>query len=839
MSPTVLGRPGAELAHDDTAAPPPADLAGLGSAPTAAPDDSSSAGTGPQRTPAPRGSTAKPDHDELVAVDPAHYVMGFEIARGGMGRIVAARDRRLRRPVAVKELLPGTGGDARRFEREALITARLQHPSIVRLYEAGRWDTGRPFYAMEMVSGRSFDRVIAEARTLDARLALLPHMIAVAEALAYAHAQHIVHRDLKPSNVLVGAFGQTVVIDWGLAKDLLGEADSGVSLTVRTPEPLPALPSIPEPGLTMAGSIMGTPAYMAPEQARGEPVDERADVYALGALLYSMLAGHAPFRGDSSDEVLRAVLERPPERLTRAVPGVPPELVAIVEKAMAPELAARYPTAGELASELRRFQTGQLVAAHRYTRTSLLRRWLRRHRAVVVTAGFALLVLGVMAVLGVRSIVRARDRADHERRLAQTANREAQKARRAAVLRADELVLAQARAALRSDPSASLAWLGTLPVTSTEATWTSAREIAAEAARRGVAMVRRGHGDDINELEFGPGGQLASGSDDATVRLWDARGEARVLRGHGSALEVVRFSPDGRWLVSGAMDQRVMLWPLAGGAGRMLTGHTGTVRAASFSPDGTRVATGSEDGTVRLWSVDVAGTPTELRVGAPVRAVSWLPAGRLAVGLEDGRVILVDETGRALWGPTERHRGTVRIMVVSPDAAWLFTGSEDHDARIWEVATGRSRVLDGHGDVIRGVDLSPDGRSLATASADHTVRLWDVGSGEARVLAGHDAAVKVVRFSGDGRQLASSGSDGVVWLWDTATGAGRPLRGHEAAVKVVAFSPDGHSLASAGDDDTVRVWSLMDPGQAPADPGKLLQWMAVQTNLRVEAGAVQ
>src|SRR4051812_8337629 len=137
-----------------------------------------------------------------------------------MGRIVSARDLRLNRTVAIKELRVQSPELRARFEREALLTARLEHPSIVSIHEAGRWPSGEPFYAMKLVPGRPLDEVIAGATTLAKRLALLPHVVAVADALAYAHQQRVIHRDLKPQNVLVGEFGETVVIDWGLAKDL-------------------------------------------------------------------------------------------------------------------------------------------------------------------------------------------------------------------------------------------------------------------------------------------------------------------------------------------------------------------------------------------------------------------------------------------------------------------------------------------------------------------------------------------------------------------------------------------------------------------------------------------
>src|SRR5689334_8377839 len=187
-----------------------------------------------------------------------------EYGRGGLGRVSRAHDLELGRDVAIKELISRGAINEVRFLREALITARLEHPGIVPIHEAGRWPDGTPFYAMKLVSGRSLRDLIAEARTSDERLGLLDHVIAVADAIAYAHGRNIIHRDLKPGNVIVGDFGETVVIDWGLAKDLTAAEDPVTAAS-------PAQPS-PDDELTGAGSVLGTPAYMAPEQARGEHV---------------------------------------------------------------------------------------------------------------------------------------------------------------------------------------------------------------------------------------------------------------------------------------------------------------------------------------------------------------------------------------------------------------------------------------------------------------------------------------------------------------------------------------------------------------------------------------
>ncbi|MFY0572964.1 serine/threonine-protein kinase [Cystobacter fuscus] len=258
----------------------------------------------------------RPSH-LLPVVDPAHYALVGELAHGGIGRILRARDLRLGRPVAIKQMLSPTPGAESRFMTEAFVTARLQHPAIVPVYEAGRWPNGELFYSMKLVSGRSLADVLAEPTTLEGRLALLPHVLAVAEAMAYSHSERIIHRDLKPANILVGGFGETVVIDWGLAKDLSRAGNTTLSQAL-VPEG-----SSPDDGLTRVGTVMGTPAYMPPEQAAGQAVDERADVYALGAILYHLLAGTRPYEGNTSDQVLAKVVSGPPGPLPP--PGGHPE----------------------------------------------------------------------------------------------------------------------------------------------------------------------------------------------------------------------------------------------------------------------------------------------------------------------------------------------------------------------------------------------------------------------------------------------------------------------------------------------------------------------------------
>jgi serine/threonine protein kinase len=317
------------------------------------------------------------------------YVLEREIGSGGMGRVFAARDLRLGRPVAIKMLRVRDAALAARFEREVRLAARLQHPGVVPVYDAGFWPSGEPFLVMKLVLGQSLARVIRDADTPADRLALLPHVITAAEAVAYAHDQGIVHRDLKPENILVGAFGETIVLDWGLAKDLRAaaadEAEGATAASVVSATP---------PGDTAAGAVLGTPSYMAPEQAAGAAVDARADVYALGAILHHALAGTAPQPRADAPADTRAVAP-----LATLEPRLPPDLLAVVDKALAGDPQGRYATAFELADDLKRFQAGQLVAARRYSSSVRAARFAARHPAVALVslaaAAAALLALAL------------------------------------------------------------------------------------------------------------------------------------------------------------------------------------------------------------------------------------------------------------------------------------------------------------------------------------------------------------------------------------------------------------------------------------------------------------
>jgi eukaryotic-like serine/threonine-protein kinase len=765
-------------------------------------------------TAAQRGVAGKGDCAVLPTVPRDAYEIGRLIARGGMGRIYRARDRRLGRPVAIKELMIFQPASIARFEREARITGRLQHPAIVPVYEAGVWPSGEPFYAMKLVAGESLDKVVDRTTTLRERLALVPEIRAVAEALAYAHSHRIVHRDLKPANVLLGEFGETVVIDWGLAKDLAqtrprppARADPSDGVPVEMP------PAVSGPELTMYGAAMGTPSYMPPEQALGEPVDERADVYALGAILYHVLAGRPAYdEYNDVDEILARVKKEPPRPLAELSPNAPADLLAIADKAMARDPAERYPSARELAEDLKRFETGQLVSVHAYTVTSLLWRWLRRHRGVVAMATIMLMILALLAVLGVDRIRRERNAAERERAKAERQQRRAEGAQARAEARSHELALHNAQAALEEDPTATLAWLAELPAD--EAKAGTVRLLAVEARSRGIARhVLRGHEGPAHGLAFSAGGGLlASSASDGHVHVWNARTGKRVASNYRGVKRLhIEFAPGARvseggpaWLAVADDDGQVMLWDHHSDTRRTLAGHRGPVQYLAFSPDGARLATAAEDRAVWVWDVATGQGRRIATTAVDSVKLSFSGDGRLLIISEDREPRILDaRTGEPMALP----RGmAARALVMSPDGRWVAGSKPGKVVHLWQVGTRRVSALADLGRTGGHLVFSPDSTALAVADR-HVVRLWDLGTRKSRVLAGHSDEITALAFSPDGRLLASGGRDRSVRLWRLEGGEQLALRGHEAWISNLAFSPEGDLLASAGRDGSVRIWA--------------------------------
>jgi serine/threonine-protein kinase len=322
-------------------------------------------------------------------------------AQGGLGEVHVAEDTELGRAVALKRIKSDRRtdpGSVRRFLREAEITARLEHPGIVPVHGLVRDADGQPAYAMRFVEGETLRQALDDYQRVPDRLGfrrLLGHFVAACKTVAYAHSRGVIHRDLKPANILLGQFGETLVVDWGLAKVV------GRIHPARADAKAPAPAAEPTPGdITVMGQAVGTPAYMAPEQAAGrwDLVGPAADVYSLGATLYHLLTGRAPFRGSNRYEVLARVqcgALLPPRRCRRDVPAA---LDAVCRKATAAEPEQRYATAADLAQDVERWLADEPVEAYREPWTARLTRWARRHQTALGAA--AAVLLSAVAALG-------------------------------------------------------------------------------------------------------------------------------------------------------------------------------------------------------------------------------------------------------------------------------------------------------------------------------------------------------------------------------------------------------------------------------------------------------
>lgn len=337
----------------------------------------------------------KQKNDEAYA---ENFTLRGVLGVGGIGRVYVAFEKNLGREVAIKELIGERLGASRsrtiaRFVREARVSGQLQHPGIVPLYQFCEKADGTFFYVMKRVQGKTLLQAIndcAEGRPEAChrkRLALLDSLIAVSEAMGYAHARGIVHRDLKPSNIILGEYGETVIIDWGLAKRL-DDADPDTGSATGDAAEQEVLPAEEDEHSikTRVGTRLGTPPYMAPEQidSRFGTVDPSSDVYALGSILYLILTGERPYRG-KGEEVMKQIASdalSPSPRAGRSF--VAPELAAICEKAMAKAKDARFANAALFAQELKAFRAGRLVGVYAYSRMELFRRFVARNKAPIV-----------------------------------------------------------------------------------------------------------------------------------------------------------------------------------------------------------------------------------------------------------------------------------------------------------------------------------------------------------------------------------------------------------------------------------------------------------------------
>ncbi|OAI39250.1 hypothetical protein AYO40_01385 [Planctomycetaceae bacterium SCGC AG-212-D15] len=759
---------------------------------------------------------------------PRYTVLRLQ-GEGGIGQVWLVHDADLGRDVALKELRAERVRNpalASRFLREARITAQLQHPGIVPVYdlapgrvEADGTCSEPPFYTMRFVQGRTLSvaatayhekRAAGMTNPLE-QTALLNAFVRVCDTVAYAHSRGVIHRDLKSENVALGDFGEVMVLDWGFAKVVDGpDEDAGLAA-----EPM----SHASANHTVAGQVMGTPAYMAPEQAAGDMVDRRTDVYGLGAILYEILTGRPPFVGADNEEVLRRVRSEEPVPPRKVCSHVPRALAAVCCRALARDPQARYASATDLGREVERWLADQPVLAYREPATGRLQRWARRHKPAV--AALAVLVLTCLTAVGVGSYVLERQQS-----LAALEKSAADARARAALetqLYYHRIALAE-RERTANNLSRATQLLADCPERLRDWEWYCLKRLC-----HTDPLTLRGHTAAVSAIAFSPDGKyLASAGHDRTARIWDSRTGTlvRTLTGHADVVYGLSYSPDGRRIATASWDRTVKVWDVA--SGRVLftcRGHTEVVSRVAFSPNGRLLASLSSE-AVRLW---------EASTGEPIRTLGPV-GGRNRYGLAispDSRYVAVttDDPLVAIWEAAtgeevqvfRNHTSAVKNVAFSPDGQLVASGAGDiarsqpGEVKVWQAASGQEVFsLHGHTDPIYGVAFSPNGRRLVSASQDHTVKIWDPRTGqETLTIHAHADTVRAVAFSPDGLRLATACVDGAIKLWDaTPLDDEKPAHhfrtfvGHGAAVFSVAFYPDGRRLAALSDNETIRTWDV-------------------------------
>ena len=787
-----------------------------------------------------------------------------EIGRGGLGRVWIASDEHLGREVAIKELLAdgsgssvgrlgtgkatGTSGLVMRFLREARVTGQLEHPNIVPVHEVGRRADGAYYYAMRLVRGRTLDDALKGCRSLDERLKLLHHFVDLCNAVAYAHSRGVVHRDLKPANVMIGEFGETVVLDWGLAK-VRGKED----IRGRELEKEVKLLQDAGAGHTVDGSAIGTPAYMSPEQADGAiaEIDERSDVWSLGAVLFELLAGRPPYEGATPFEIIGKVLKDPAPAVREFETRVPKELAAVTMKALERDKSRRYDSARELASEIDAYLSGGRIRAYEYSSWELISSFVKRNRAASVATGL-LMLLVVASAVGLydayrregqeraraqanEAAARAQEKEARDRELESELNLATALGEKANRLLADKRTLEArlyAAASLVHNPANPK---GPRFTPGFEDEHADSVELRAGALSTIFQAKQRSllHSEVHRSVDIGvelPAASIVWPKPDrwwvltgGIIRRGDRSGKLHDVIKADARLTALTAEPGGDRLVAGGEDGIVRVYDSATGREqKRFVGPKAIVRSVAFANERETVVAAYDNGAIRTWRTEDARAGWEaMREGQVVTRLISSPDGTLvASGTSDAEVAVWDaRTGRQI--ATFATGRWTTWMAFSPDSRWLASVNGEMTVSIIDLRARSLLHSISLPDQSYGLAFSTDGRVLITGANDGVIRLWNVRNGRLLDAArAHGGGLTFALAPGGGKELVSMGSDKRVRLWSVDTQRSRSsLDCNDGDVSAAAASPDGARLALGGWGPSVCIWELATTKRVEKFPG--------------------
>lgn len=702
------------------------------------------------------------------------------LGTGGMGIVLEAEDASLDRRVAIKAMHPSLldrPEHKRRFLREARAVASIDHDNIVPIHHVGE-DNGIPYFVMPLLKGESLQTRLRHEVPLSIKQDLnIGHQIAT--GIAAAHALGLVHRDIKPGNIFLEDRGQQVprvrLLDFGLSRH--DDDDSH---------------------LTKTGSVAGTPAFMSPEQARGELTDARGDLFSFGSVLYYMFAGQPPFTGRNSAAIMHAIISHQPQSLDVLQPSLPLGLSALVDMLLEKDPDKRVQRAQEAADTLDKIRNEYSSSledvytsdAHETTRIApvvspalLDTPKSTGQRRIGILAGIAIAILGLAAAMWILNV---------------------QTPHGTIVLKADPQAITGATIFVDQQQKITLG-LGSASGDVTLEVDPGSHQL--RVTKPGFEIFTRQFTlltDDRQEIEvrLDPSDSAKAAtaatppSPNSTVNVTPKSQPAPLFRdGPFPGLVPAPKSILGlrRW--------QIETQPLRG-----------DIFAVAWDRDDRRVACGSPTGNVRIIDAKTSKTLSifPAHIGS-IWAIDWSPVDDAVVTAgDDGAVRLFDSQGN-LIRELGSHSGTARCVAFSRDGSWIASGGFDAQVRLWRASGEAGPVLNGHSSQIDGIAWHPSGKKIASASLDGTIRIWDLSgtwqtSGIAgQLLNGHLGGVLGISWSFDGQTLASAGVDGSVVLWNADGKQRAVLSGHANAVTAIACNDSG-LIATSSDDKTVRLW---------------------------------